>query len=335
MNTTRIDALIDRIQETVERHKLGGEGAYARWLWQDAAGTRELGINEYGCADAANILYTICALPGEGERRDAWIKTLRSLQNPETGMFTEATHHPIHTTAHCAAALELFDAKPAYRLSALEPLLEQEGLYRFLEGIGWKEDPWPQSHQSAGAYAALKLAGMTTPEWEDWYFDWLWQEADPKTGLWRRGCVESGIVPVFHHMAGSFHLLFNHEYAKRPLRYPERMIDTCLEMFEARRLKERFGRELNFIEVDWVYCLNRASRQTPHRYGACKAALEEFADGYLDYLFSVDPERDDEWNDLHMLFGAVCALAELQQALYGKILSERPLRLALDRRPFI
>ena len=113
------------------------------------------------------------------------------------------------------------------------------------------------------------------------------------------------------------------------------MIDTCLEMFETHSLKERFGQELNFIEVDWVYCLNRASRQTPHRYGECKSALEEFADGYLDYLFSVDPERDDEWNDLHMLFGAVCALAELQQALYGKILSARPLRLALDRRPFI
>jgi hypothetical protein len=35
------------------------------------------------------------------------------------------------------------------------------------------------------------------------------------------------------------------------------------------------------------------------------------------------------------LFGAVCALAELQRALPGEIRSERPLRLVLDRRPFI
>ena len=39
--------------------------------------------------------------------------------------------------------------------------------------------------------------------------------------------------------------------------------------------------------------------------------------------------------DLHMLFGSVCALAELQSALPGMIITEKPLRLVLDRRPFI
>lgn len=38
---------------------------------------------------------------------------------------------------------------------------------------------------------------------------------------------------------------------------------------------------------------------------------------------------------LHMLFGSVCALAELQTALPGKIITEKPLRLVLDRRPFV
>ena len=56
---------------------------------------------------------------------------------------------------------------------------------------------------------------------------------------------------------------------------------------------------------------------------------------FVDYLSQVDPLRDEEFNDLHMLFGAVCALAELQQALPGLITSTVPLKLVLDRRPFI
>lgn len=40
-------------------------------------------------------------------------------------------------------------------------------------------------------------------------------------------------------------------------------------------------------------------------------------------------------DDLHMTFGALCAVAELQLALPGEIRTPRPLLLVLDRRPFI
>jgi hypothetical protein len=52
-------------------------------------------------------------------------------------------------------------------------------------------------------------------------------------------------------------------------------------------------------------------------------------------LLSLDPNTDDGLNDLHQLFGAVCAVAELQQALPGLLRTDRPLRLVLDRRPSI
>ena len=57
------------------------------------------------------------------------------------------------------------------------------------------------------------------------------------------------------------------------------------------------------------------------------------ADG-LVYRYHVH-ETDDGLDDLHALFGTLCALAELQQALPGEIRTARPLRLVLDRRPFI
>jgi hypothetical protein len=52
-------------------------------------------------------------------------------------------------------------------------------------------------------------------------------------------------------------------------------------------------------------------------------------------LTGLDPESDTGLDDLHDLFGSVCAIAELQQALPGEIVTARPWRLVLDRRPFI
>ena len=63
--------------------------------------------------------------------------------------------------------------------------------------------------------------------------------------------------------------------------------------------------------------------------------LTSFAEKYVEFLYSVDPVTHDSFNDLHMLFGTVCALAELQTALPGMIRTQKPLRLVLDRRPFI
>ena len=53
----KIYELIDNIKDTVESHKLENEGEYARYLWQNPENTRKMGLNEYGCADAVNILF--------------------------------------------------------------------------------------------------------------------------------------------------------------------------------------------------------------------------------------------------------------------------------------
>jgi hypothetical protein len=165
----------------------------------------------------------------------------------------------------------------------------------------------------------------------------VWDETDPETGFLRRGCVgplaAGGTASLFPHLAGTFHYLFNQQYARRPMRYPEATVDACLDLFE--RGAFPLGRSVGFAEIDWVYCLARSLRQCGHRHADARRALEAFAARYVDYLAGLDPRADDGFNDLHALFGAVCALAELQQALPGMIRSERPLRLVLDRRPFI
>lgn len=109
MKQRDISSIIEKVKYALKTHQIG-IGEYARWNRQDSGNTRNLGPSEYGCADAANILYTIGAFPKDVEERKKWVETLQSFQNPKTGLFTEPTHHYIHTTAHCTAALELFDA---------------------------------------------------------------------------------------------------------------------------------------------------------------------------------------------------------------------------------
>lgn len=346
MEKIDIRPIIKAAHETVKSHELC-DGAFCRWLWQNEAGTRKLGKNEYGCADAINILYTIGEFGCDEETRRARIEALRSMQDPKTGMFSESTHHTIHTTAHCLAALELFDALPLYPVRGLHQYMDRESLFAFLDGLDWCE-PWSQSHRGAGIYAALANAGEMTEEFHNNYFEWMWENADPVTGFWKSGYADKAPYvnkqhpdgldnpdSIHAYMAGGFHYLFNHEYAKMPLRYPDKVIDTCIRMYEECGVCDSFYKNPGFIEVDFIYCLNRASRQTPHRYGEVKEILYEVAKRHVGYISALDFERNERFNDLHMLFGCLCGMAELQAALPGVIVSEKPLRLVLDRRPFI
>ena len=328
---------VDAVRTLVARHTLGAVGEVARWTrpGDDEHGKpRDLGPNPYGCADAANLLYTIGELPEASREREAWIDALRAWQDPASGAFHESTHDPVHTTAHCLGALELFDARPLHPLAALAPLLAPDAVARFLEGLDWAGAPWTEAHRGAGAYAALTLAGAADRRFEDAYFAWLAGEVDPATGLLRRGCVDpSPAGGVFPHLAGSFHYLFNFEHARRAWPYPAALIDTCLAI----RANGSFplAKLVWFADVDWVYCLSRSLRRTAHRAEEAHAALVDFGEAYARFVLSLDPETDDGLDDLHRLFGVACALAELQQAAPDTLWSERPLRLVLDRRPFI
>ncbi|MBQ7900556.1 MAG: hypothetical protein IJ365_01150 [Clostridia bacterium] len=337
MIVRNIDELIKTISTIVEKHKIS-EGRYSRYLWNNEKVNRKMGINEYGCADAANILYSIGEFEGDPAKRAEWIKALQEMQHPDTGIFEEGTHHIIHTTAHCISALELFDAKPLYPVKEFEKYKNTDELYKLLDNLLWKERCWPQSHQGAGIFAIFAVMEMADLDWQDAYFSWLDKEADPETGLWRKGHMPEG-MEFYTTIGCAFHYVFNYEHANRPLPYPERIIDTCINMY---RNKDNggfgrydFGHNVQFFEMDFVYLVTRSLAQTGYRYNECIDMLKEFSDDFIDMLYSLDPDTHDGMNDIHMLFGTVCCLAELQQALRGHVVSTKPLKLVLDRRPFI
>lgn len=327
-----INGLIEKIHHIVDNHRLA-EGQYARYLWQDEKKSRKMGVNEYGCADAANILYTIGVFPGDPDERARWTETLQGMQDPQSGLYYEGTHHTIHTTAHCTAALELFDARPRYPLTGMKKYLDREGLYELLEGLDWGNSPWNNAHQGAGVYAALTITGEVDAAWRKDYFAWLTRHNDPETGLGITG--HHGGAPLCHQLFGWFHYFFNYEHDRMPIPNVERVIDSCIRMYQEGGLPEKFGETAGFMEIDWVYTMNRASRLTAYRFEEVKELLWDFAQSYLPKMEALDRDKDESLNDLHALFGMTCALAELQAALPGKIRTEIPLKLVLDRRPFI
>ena len=75
-----IQPILDKIYERVKAHKID-TGRYSRWLWQDANGSRELGVNPYGCADAANLLYMLGKFPRVTDERSEWIEAMREMQD--------------------------------------------------------------------------------------------------------------------------------------------------------------------------------------------------------------------------------------------------------------
>ncbi len=327
--------LLQRVERVLARHALGEPGVYARFTGREGPGERPPGPNAYGSADAANLLYTLDR-PIPSAERAAWLEALGAFQDARTGLFHEATHDPVHTTAHCVAALELLDARAPHPLRALAPLRDPSALERFLEALDWRGEPWSEAHRGAGLYAALVIAGDVGADWEARYFDWLAREVDPETGLLRRGChagLARGDGSLFPHLAGSFHYLFNFEHRDRPWPHPEALIDTCLAIRAGGAFP--LARLVWFADVDWVYCLTRCLRRCDHRREEALAVLRDFAAEYVAFLESLDPDTHEGLDDLHRLFGAVCALAELQQTLPDELRSEPPLRLVLDRRPFI
>ena len=331
MKVIDIDPILQHIEETVKRHELS-TGHYCRYLWQDRAESREMGLNAYGCADAANILYTLNRFPQDPVERAQWVAALQSKQDPQTGIFLEPTHHDFHTTAHCVAALELFDARPLYPLTAMAEYRDITKFFRLMEDADWLHKGC-MAHAGAGLFAALVITDTVDNEWVQQYFDWFNKNCDPASGMWVQEPAPA--FPVAIRMGDAFHYLFNYDYYKQPIPYPEQLIDSCLAMYRDGNLPEGFGRQFHYIEMDWSYCLNRATRQTPHRFHEVKETLYELAVGFTDFLNRVNWEKDDSANDLHLLFGVTCCLAELQLALPGLIHSSKPMRLTLDRRPFI
>ncbi|NOU66629.1 hypothetical protein GC096_21530 [Paenibacillus sp. LMG 31461] len=326
---TNIQPFLKKVRRSIDAHRISTLGGYSHKI------SESLEADLYGTADAVILLYTIGELPPVGSsEHESLVKTLQGFQQPDDGLFNADSHHPVHRTAYAVAALELLDSKPCYPLTGLHHVKSREGIQEWMESLDWAQMPWRESHKGAGIYAAMVLAGEVDQEWEQWYFAWLDQEADPETGFWRKGSIHNG-APLFHHLASSFHYLFNQNYRKRPLRYPNQWVDTCLAMQVDGQIPLKAG-ALGFVELDVLYTLISVGEQTQHRANELQAMIKAIGNHLLSSITALaDGPEDGLFEDMHSLCGTVCALALVQSVMPEQVNANRVLQKILDRRPFI
>ncbi len=325
---------IAQLRDLVDEHRVA-PGGYSR------IGPRfssDQSPDAYGCADAANILYTLAEFPRGESERAAFIDQMNAFQSAATGEFSDGMHSTMHTTAHVLGALELFEAGPLHELTFLKPFHSRESLFGFMEDhVDW-DHPWVGSHDGAGIAAAMSLAGEASAQWVDWYIEWLDRNVDEQTGFWRAGRINPLHAEIqysrFANLAGSFHYHFNYHHFRRPFPHPDRVIDSCLEILE-QDATALATTQVAFAEIDWIFCLNRSHRQSGYRTDDVRRALAEMARRVSSVLLDPATWEKAQFDDLHQAFGGLCAVTELQLALPGAIRTPQPLRLVLDRRPFI
>lgn len=323
---------IKDVHSILDAHYLGEPGKYAQWVSQNEEGSRNLGATPYGCSIALNILYTINAMPTDPAVRAKTIKVLQDFQNPENGLFENPGNYATHTTAFVSGALNLLDAVPLYRADGFSSYQSKEGLFAFMDSINWAEEPWLGAHLGAGIYGSMLLTESVPEEWEDYYFAWLNENADPETGLWKKGALKG--APLFHYLASTFHYVFNYEYAKRALPYPKELLNTCIKAYYDGACID-FSKEMGWADIDFTYLLARVQRRAGIRLEETQTILKKIADGLAGQLLSANIAEHPAFNDTNTLFAIVSALAVLQDALPGYLHTTKPLRLVLDRRPFI
>ncbi|GMK37492.1 hypothetical protein PCCS19_05460 [Paenibacillus sp. CCS19] len=329
---TDIRPFLAKIRRSIAAHQAGEPGGYRRKL-SDSSTTADL----YGTANAVILLYTLNELPAQHtDEHRAFVAALQQFQDPHTGLFNGIGHHPLHGTAFAISALELLDSKPLYPLIDLQDLKDPTTLYEFLDNLNWIREPWAESHKGAGLYAAMVLAGEVDDAWEEAYFNWLHEETDPSTGLWRKAAMQQAAsAPLFHHLASSFHYLFNLTYRNRKMRYSKAWIDTCLQLHNANEIPLKVD-ALSFVELDVLYTLIHAASLTDHRAAELQAMIHAICDHLLRSVESLSGGSDgDVFEDIHELSGTTCALALVQSVMPERIDSDRVLQKVLDRRPFI
>lgn len=300
-----------------------GAGDYARKIGE--------GVDLYGVADMAGILYTLNRLTvGEEERRQ-WNAAFAQFQRAGDGLLVERvrSHDPLHNTAYALASMELLDLKPP----APVRLPSEANPAAFLETIDWHADVYMGSHRGAGAGSIHYLLHGPDPQWFARYFAKCDSLFDPRFGMMGRNKPVGGDTDA---IGGTFHYGFLYEMFHRTMPFAEARIDSILGL----RRPDGYWHPQNrlWMTLDALYLLTRTLRYTTHRFDEVRGVVAETMRTLARDVYSPEGRVRSFSGALptHSVMAAISIAAEAQRFLGGEaVVTERPLRLVLDRRPFI
>jgi len=289
----------------------------------------------YGIADMACVFYALGYWPPEVGARTEWCEQLQSLQEPDTGYCRAipADHGLLHNTAFTLGAMSLLAHAPQHPLRFTADYADLAALRAWFEGLDWQEHVYRDSHDGAGLASAVTLVpGTLPPEWMEAYFTLTDGYFDPANGLMGRNKPPQG---DYDQIGGTFHYAFLYQYYHRPMAFPEARLDAVLGLQLETGEWSAPGANPWWLTLDALYLLTRTARQTTHRRAdVVRAAQRVLAQAYDRVTAATFRDAPD--TTPHTLTGVTATLAELQQFLGNEhVVTDRPLRLVLDQRPFI
>ncbi|MBC8095801.1 MAG: hypothetical protein H7Y43_08310 [Akkermansiaceae bacterium] len=304
----------------------GGAGQYAR---TPADKTTEL----YGVSDMACILYSIGALHPNEQERSEWAAAFQTFQNPETGWLIEKsrTHDPLHNTAFALAAMELLNLTPKLPIK-MGP--EFADIRAYLNALNWRTGVYSNSHKGAGVGSIYALVpSLGTPKWFAEYFATCDRLFDPRNGMMGQ---EKPAAGDSDQIGGTFHYAFLYQHFNRHMPFPERRIDSVIGLQQS----DGYWLPTNklWLTLDAIYLMTRTLRYCPHRFEDVRSAVRRTLNTMMGEVFSPEGRKKTFTGRLavHSLTAAISTVAEAQLFLgVNEVITERPLRLILDRRPFI
>lgn len=305
----------------------GGAGHYAR---QPGQTTPAL----YGVADMACTLYTIGAPPLSTANRAGWTEAFQLFQNPNTGWFQEKDPNPLspqHNTAFALAAMQLLDLAPRF---AVKMDSEYSDMRSYLSKLNWRTAVYQESHKGAGIGSIYALVpALRSPDWFKEYFSICDSLFDRNNGLMGRDKPVSGDIDQ---IGGTFHYSFLYQFFNRQMPYPKERIDTVLHL----QRPDGYWSPVNhlWMTLDAIYLMTRTLRYCPHRLEDVRASVRHILTVLQQDVFSGEGRKSifTKKDGVHSLTAAISIAAEAQQFLGAhEVITDWPLKLVLDRRPFI
>jgi hypothetical protein len=315
-----------------------GPADYAR-----RPGDPDVGL--YGTADVACLLYTLDRFDAPASRSDDWLAALAQFQDEASGFFVDRSGMltTAHNTGFAVGAMNLF--QPDLRNGELPPWPLRFGRLvtgppdadRYVATLDWRNNCYGAGEDLIGhASTFFNVKDVVPPEWFDWLVDDIQKtKLDPVNGMVGIGKPADGDLDQ---IGGTFH--FDFFWAALGLRLP----------FAPARATSLLGLQQPsglwdpnnpwWLSFDAIYMLgrtlpelagNEAERVQAAIARTVSTLTQRAADPALRASDFVQP-----WIGAHMLTGALSLFAYAQQ-LFGpdRVKTSRPLKLVLDRRPYI
>ena len=204
----------------------------------------------------------------------------------------------------------------------------------WLDSFDWRSGVYGCSHDGAGLASALALVpGTVPPEWFVRYFDHLDTYLDRRNGMLGIDKPAGGDTDQ---IGGTFHYAFIYDYFHRRMPYPEARVDAILGL-QMDNGEWASGNPW-WMTLDALYMLTRGARHSHHRPDDVRAAVRRTLN--ICHERVMDPTSRLKYFNRHMgqhtLAAATNILAEAQQFLGSQeVVTNEPMRLILDKRPFI